>query len=125
MVTYNVGAREAIVAELLRRLAQRDHFRVRSGIAIGDGAVSRARHDLIIHHHHRADWYFAAFRCGARFVQRGLHEACVFVGSSNIAYRSHSFFAGYHGSPASLHRRHVVFPHTAVRHSSRYPARVY
>ena len=83
------SAREAIVPEPLRCFAQRNHFGVRGGIAIGDSAVSGAGDDLIINYHHRADWDFSAFGRGAGFLQRGAHESRVVVIVWNIIDDAH------------------------------------
>ena len=62
------------------------------GVAIRDGAVSGAGDDLIVQHHHRADWHLSVFGCRAGFLQRGAHEAGIIVRSKNI------FIAGAHFS---------------------------
>jgi hypothetical protein len=78
------GAREAIVPEPLRSFAERNHFGVRGGIAIGDGAVAGARDDLIVNYYYGADWNFATLGCSAGFVQRSAHEAGVMVNGNGI-----------------------------------------
>ena len=65
----NRGANEAIIASGFCRGAEREHFRVRRGIAIGDGAVGRARDDTLVQHDDAADRDFS----GA-FSGRGLFE---------------------------------------------------
>jgi hypothetical protein len=70
---------QTIVADTLCSFAQRDYFGVRGGIAVGDGAVSGAGHDLIIHYHYCADRYFASFGRGAGFIERAAHESRVAV----------------------------------------------
>jgi hypothetical protein len=85
------GAGQTIVADPLRRFAQRNYLGMRGGIAIADSAVSGARDDLIVQHYHRADWDFSAFGGCASFLQRCLHELHVMVGGWKIVIKRAHF----------------------------------
>ncbi len=68
---------EAIVADRSCRGANRDDFRVRCRIGVGDGAVGRASNDLAIKQQNRTDRNFSGF-CGmVCFSERKTHELFV------------------------------------------------
>jgi hypothetical protein len=83
------SARQAIIPDPLRSLAQGDHFCVRGGVAIGDGAVAGAHYDLIINHHHCANGHLAPDSSCARLFQRGAHESRIIVIGGNIIEWAH------------------------------------
>src|SRR5262249_6669153 len=66
-------ARQAVIAQLLCRGAQCDHFGVRRGIALRDCAVAPAPDDAAIPDEDGADGHFALPRCRARLFERQTH----------------------------------------------------
>src|SRR5215216_964306 len=57
------------------RRADRQQFGMRSGVAIGQRAVSRARHHCALAHDHAADRHLASNGGRMRLFQRQIHEA--------------------------------------------------
>ena len=68
------GVREAVISQHARGLPQHHNFGVRGGIAIANGAIPGARHNLSLVNQHRSDGHFSAGGRGARLVQSLLHK---------------------------------------------------
>jgi hypothetical protein len=69
----NRDAVQSIISERFGRGAQGHDFRMSARITIGDGAVPRARQELVAEHDNATDGHFAAFGRGPRLRERKLH----------------------------------------------------
>jgi hypothetical protein len=68
------GAVKPVVADLLSGVAQGDDFRMRSRVLVTDRAIACAGNHVALEDQSGADRDFAAFRSGASFFERYLHE---------------------------------------------------
>ena len=75
-----VCTRQAVTAHLRRRGPQRDDLGVRRGVLRADRPVEALAHDAPVHHHDRADRYFALRRGSLRELQRTAHGLHVHAG---------------------------------------------
>ena len=83
-----VAAGQPFAADQRRRGAQRQHFGVGGGVAVGQGAVAGGRDDHAIPHDHAADRHFAGGLRRAGSGERLIHECGRgHVWTMNDAYR--------------------------------------
>ena len=79
-------AEHAVVADAVSRVTQRQDFRVRRGIAMGNCAVSGARDNFVVDYEHGADGDFSAFGRLAGFLKGLGHEDM--IGFGNFRHRA-------------------------------------